>query len=129
MAAELQRHRHNADTARRRLEEAVLERTCELSVAHQTLQQIDQRRRQLLADLSHKLRTPGTAIRGEAAIALRGADKPLPEYRETLTHIMRDVNQHTGVIDDLLLVAKAEADQSVRSRLGCRPMPAASGKR
>ena len=111
MAAELQRHRHDADAARRRLEDAVLERTSELSAAHQTLQQIDQRRRQLLADLSHELRTPATAIRGEAEIALRGADKPLPEYRETLTRIVGGVKQLTGVIDDLLLVARAEADQ------------------
>ncbi|MGJ7493739.1 ATP-binding protein [Variovorax sp. RT4R15] len=111
MAAELQRHRHDADAARRRLEDAVLERTSELSAAHQTLQQIDQRRRQLLADLSHELRTPATAIRGEAEIALRGADKPPPEYRETLTRIVGGVKQLTGVIDDLLLVARAEADQ------------------
>jgi signal transduction histidine kinase len=111
MAAELQRHRLDADAARRRLEDAVLERTSELRAAHETLQQIDQRRRQLLADLSHELRTPATAIRGEAEIALRGADKPLPEYRETLTRIVGGVKQLTGVIDDLLLVAKAEADQ------------------
>jgi two-component system OmpR family sensor kinase len=111
MAAELQRHRRDADAARRRLEEAVLERTSELSAAHQTLQQIDQRRRQLLADLSHELRTPATAIRGEAEIALRGAERPPTEYRETLTRIVGGVKQLTGVIDDLLLVAKAEADQ------------------
>ena len=111
MAAELQRHRNDADAARRRLEDAVQERTSELSAAHQTLQQIDQRRRQLLADLSHELRTPATAIRGEAEIALRGADKPLAEYQETLTRIVGGVKQLTGVIDDLLLVAKAEADQ------------------
>ncbi|MDH6167382.1 two-component system OmpR family sensor kinase [Variovorax boronicumulans] len=111
MAAELQRHRRDADAARRRLEEAVLERTSELSAAHQTLQQVDQRRRQLLADLSHELRTPATAIRGEAEIALRGADKPQAEYRETLTRIVGGVKQLAGVIDDLLLVARAEADQ------------------
>jgi signal transduction histidine kinase len=111
MAAELQRHRRDADAARRRLEEAVLERTGELSAAHEALQQIDQRRRQLLADLSHELRTPATAIRGEAEIALRGADRPPTEYRETLTRIVGGVKQLTGVIDDLLLVARAEADQ------------------
>ncbi|MDQ0586343.1 sensor histidine kinase [Variovorax paradoxus] len=111
MAAELQRHRSDADAARRRLEDAVLERTSELSAAHETLQQVDQRRRQLLADLSHELRTPATAIRGEAEIALRGADRPSAEYRETLTRIVGGVKQLTGVIDDLLLIARAEADQ------------------
>ncbi|MBT2336445.1 HAMP domain-containing protein [Variovorax paradoxus] len=113
MAAELQQHRHDADAARRRLEEAVQERTSELRAAHETLQRIDQRRRQLLADISHELRTPATAIRGEAEIALRGADKPVSEYQQTLMRIVGGVKQFTGVIDDLLLVAKAEADQLV----------------
>ncbi|MBT2304678.1 HAMP domain-containing protein [Variovorax paradoxus] len=117
MAAELQRHRSDADAARRRLEDAVQERTSELSAAHETLQQIDQRRRQLLADLSHELRTPATAIRGEAEIALRGGDKPAAEYRQSLTRIVGGVKQFSGVIDDLLLVAKAEADQ-LAMRLG-----------
>lgn len=88
-----------------------MERTSELSAAHETLQQADQRRRQLLADLSHELRTPATAIRGEAEIALRGADQSQTEYRETLTRIVGGVKQLAGVIDDLLLVARAEADQ------------------
>ena len=117
MAVELQRHRSDADAARRRLEDAVLERTSELSTAHEALQRIDLRRRQLLADLSHELRTPATAVRGEAEIALRGADKPAGEYRQTLARIVGGVKQLTGVIDDLLLVAKAEADQ-LAMRLG-----------
>jgi signal transduction histidine kinase len=113
MAAELQQHRDDADAARRRLEEAVEARTRELSAAHETLQRIDQRRRQLFADIGHELRTPATAIRGEAEIALRGADKAAGDYRQTLARIVGGVSQLTNVIDDLLLVAKAEADQLV----------------
>ncbi len=70
MAAELQQRRSDAEAARHKLEEAVDARTAELQTAHVTLQNIDQRRRQLFADLSHELRTPATAIRGEAEIAL-----------------------------------------------------------
>ena len=113
MAAELQQHRANADAARQRLEEAVQDRTNELSTAHETLQRIDQRRRQLFADLGHELRTPVTAIRGEAEIALRGTDKPVDEYKQTLSRIVGGVRQLTGVVDDLLLIARAEADQLV----------------
>lgn len=113
MAVELQQHRNTAEAARRRLEDAVEARTAELRSAHDTLQQIDQRRRQLFADLSHELRTPATAIRGEAEIALRGSDKPLAEYKQTLTRIVGGVKQLAGVIDDLMLIARAEADQLV----------------
>jgi two-component system OmpR family sensor kinase len=113
MAAELQQHRAEADAARRGLEDAVQARTRELSAAHDTLQRLDQRRRQLFADLGHELRTPATAIRGEAEIALRGGDKPGDEYRQTLARIVGGVDQLTRVISDLLLIAKAEADQLV----------------
>lgn len=113
MAAELQQHRARADAARRGLEDAVQARTQELSAAHDTLQRLDQRRRQLFADLGHELRTPATSIRGEAEIALRGGDKPAEEYRQTLARIVGGVDQLTRVIHDLLLIAKAEADQLV----------------
>ena len=53
MAAELQQRRLDAEAARRKLEEAVAARTAELQTAHVTLQDIDERRRQLFADLSH----------------------------------------------------------------------------
>ncbi|CAN7427676.1 HAMP domain-containing histidine kinase [Acidovorax sp. LjRoot118] len=113
MAAELQQHRARADAARRGLEDAVQARTQELSAAHDTLQRLDQRRRQLFADLGHELRTPATSIRGEAEIALRGGNKPADEYRQTLARIVGGVDQLTRVIHDLLLIAKAEADQLV----------------
>ncbi|PTT20610.1 two-component sensor histidine kinase [Acidovorax sp. HMWF029] len=113
MAAELQQHRARADAARRELEDAVQARTQELRAAHDTLQRLDQRRRQLFADLGHELRTPATSIRGEAEIALRGGAKPVEEYRQTLTRIVGGVDQLTRVIHDLLLIAKAEADQLV----------------
>jgi two-component system, OmpR family, sensor kinase len=113
MAAELQQHRNDADAARRRLEDAVQARTAELSTAHEALQRIDQRRRQLFADLGHELRTPTTAIRGEAEIALRGGEKPAQEYRHALQQIVGAAEQLTGHINDLLLIARAEADQLV----------------
>lgn len=111
MAVELQQHRQQSEAAQRRLEEAVAARTTELSSAHLSLQRVDERRRQLFADLSHELRTPATAIRGEAEIALRGPDKPTDEYKQTLARIVGDVKQLGKVTDDLLLIARAEVDQ------------------
>jgi two-component system, OmpR family, sensor kinase len=59
----------------------VAARTAELQQALEALQQADARRRQLFADISHELRTPTTAIRGEAEITLRGADRPADDYK------------------------------------------------
>ncbi|PLP98236.1 sensor histidine kinase [Cupriavidus pauculus] len=123
MAAELQQHRSDADAARRRLEDAVQARTAELSSAHEALQRIDQRRRQLFADLGHELRTPTTAIRGEAEIALRGGEKPAQEYRHALQQIVGAAEQLTGHINDLLLIARAEADQLVMQPLSVALLP------
>ncbi len=111
MAQELQQHRAEADAVRRRLEEAVQERTLELQTAHETLQRLDHRRRQLFADLSHELRTPATVIRGEADIALRASALSAEDYRATLGRIVAAVKQLSGVTEDLLLVARAEADE------------------
>ncbi|MCS4510590.1 sensor histidine kinase [Xylophilus ampelinus] len=118
MTDELQQHRTRADATRQQLEAAVQDRTAELRQAHETLQRIDERRRQLFADLSHDLRTPATAIRGEAEIALRGADRPVAEYRQTLSRIVDGVGQLSDVVDDLMLVARADADQLI-----LRPAP------
>src|SRR3989344_1708911 len=92
MAAELQQHR---------------------AQAHATRHPLAQRRRHLFADLGHELRPPATSIRGEAEIALRGGDKPVDEYRQTLARIVGGVDQLTRVIHDLMLIAKADADQLV----------------
>jgi two-component system, OmpR family, sensor kinase len=53
----------------------------------------DTRRRQLLADISHELRTPTTAIRGEAEITLRGARPRAAEYRAALQRIVETSRQ------------------------------------
>ncbi|MDH0862908.1 ATP-binding protein [Mitsuaria sp. GD03876] len=111
MAQELQLHREAAEAVRRRLEDQVRARTRELEDAHQTLQRLDQRRRQLFADLGHELRTPATVIRGEADIALRASTLTEADYRRALDRIVSAVKQLTAVVDDLMLVARAEADE------------------
>ena len=110
LAGELERHRQGEAEARLRLEGMVQARTAELQQALHTGQLVDARRRQLFADISHELRTPTTAIRGEAEITLRGRDKPLEEYRTALARIA-DASRHLGsVIDDLLAIARQDLD-------------------
>ncbi len=109
MADELQQHREREARARHELERQVQVRTGELQQALQALQQIDASRRQLFADISHELRTPTTAIRGEAEIALRGPAKSGQDYRESLRRIVDTAGQLGRVIDDLLTVSRSES--------------------
>ncbi len=110
MAAELEQHRARDALQRQELEAQVDARTTELRDALNALSQADLRRRQLFADVSHELRTPTTAIRGEADITLRGADRPVEEYKATLRRIVDTSRQLAAVIDDLLAMARSDID-------------------
>lgn len=110
MAAELEKHSQQETQQRHRLESEVRERTSALHEANHSLQQTDTRRRQLLADISHELRTPTTAIRGEAEITLRGGERPASEYREALQRIVAISRQLGSVIDDLLAMARSDME-------------------
>ncbi len=117
MAAELAQHRQIEAATRQRLEEIVAVRTTELEKALHTLQQVDLRRRKLFADISHELRTPTTAIRGEAEVALRGGEKPTQEYRASLRRIVETAAQLGTVIDDLLTMARSDIDTLALNRI------------
>lgn len=110
MAEELEQHRAREAQQRHLLEATVRERTLDLHRANESLQRTDVRRRQLLADISHELRTPTTAIRGEAEVTLRGEDKPAGEYREALRRIVDTSRQLAAVIDDLLAMARSDME-------------------
>lgn len=110
LAAELEQHRERESAQRQQLEEQVAARTRELADALASLRQADAQRRRLFADISHELRTPTTAIRGEAEITLRGVDKPAPEYKEALSRIVVTARQLGAVIDDLLAMARSDID-------------------
>ncbi|MDP2802771.1 MAG: ATP-binding protein [Phreatobacter sp.] len=110
MAAELAERRRIETEARQALEEQVAARTDELTSALAAQREAEVRRRQLFADISHELRTPTTAIRGEAQVALRGSLKPVDEYRSSLRRI-DDASRQLGLaIDDLLTMARSDID-------------------
>lgn len=97
MVSRVAENRADAEEARRTLEAAVAERTVELAAANAALRGADAVRRRFLADISHELRTPLTVIRGEAEIALRGADREGAEYRAALARIAEGaVHQPAG---------------------------------
>ncbi|MEO0912139.1 MAG: histidine kinase dimerization/phospho-acceptor domain-containing protein, partial [Pseudomonadota bacterium] len=93
------------------LEQSVAARTRELEALLAEAEASTRNRRRLLADVSHELRTPLTVIQGEADIALRGQEKTGEEYRSALLRA-RDAASHTAkLVDDLLFVARAEAEE------------------
>lgn len=110
MAVELSEHRAGEAQARHQLEELVQARTMELQNALEALQQVDARRRRLFADISHELRTPTTAILGEAAITLRGKPKSTADYRAAMECIAASARQLGAVIEDLLTIARSDID-------------------
>jgi signal transduction histidine kinase len=88
------------------LEFRVAKRTFELLELNQDLKRMDAERLELLADISHELRTPITVIRGEAEVTLRGHDKDAGEYKDALQRITELAIQLAKYVNDLLFLAR-----------------------
>nr|WP_295076120.1 HAMP domain-containing sensor histidine kinase [uncultured Roseateles sp.] len=106
MAEEIQLHRHNEETQRQRLETAVAQRTADLHQANAQLLEIDRSRRQFFANISHELRTPTTAILGEAEITLRRSGHAESLYRDALERVASIARQLGARIGELMAVAR-----------------------
>ncbi len=63
---------------------------------------------QFTADASHELRTPVALIRATAELTLR-RERSTETYRQALRHIIDDSDRTTRLIEDLLLLARADA--------------------
>lgn len=70
----------------------------------------DLRRSQLLADISHQLRTPLTILRGEADVALRGA-APAGDLKAALERIQAQAEELGQLLEDLISYARADAER------------------
>jgi signal transduction histidine kinase len=69
---------------------------------------------QFAADASHELRTPLAVIRTSAELALRRARSP-ESYRNSLVEISEEAERMTQLVDDLLFLARADADKGART--------------
>ncbi|MEU8097254.1 sensor histidine kinase [Streptomyces rubiginosohelvolus] len=77
-------------------------------------QESETRVRQFVADASHELRTPLASIRGYAELTRRaagGAAGPAPDpvTRHALGRIESEADRMTGLVEDLLLLARLDA--------------------
>jgi signal transduction histidine kinase len=85
------------------LEQRIAERTKELSIANERLQEIDRRRSLFLSVASHELRTPMTVIRSFADNMRDGIAGPVSEQQLTyLTRIGHNLSRLTRIINQLL---------------------------
>ncbi len=109
MAGQLKTQRTALEEARDQLEQRVMERTDELQVANDELRRRDETRRQFFADIGHELRTPITAVRGEAEVALRARRKQRETYHSALSRIIAISDQLTRFVNDIFLIAREQA--------------------
>jgi histidine kinase len=70
------------------------------------LEQVEARRRQLIADVSHELRTPLTAIKGYMEGLLDGV---LPAGEETFHQVYQEAERLSRLVDDLQELSRVEA--------------------
>lgn len=80
-----------------------------LQKTHLALAAEDERRRAFLVDASHELRLPITIIRGEAEVALRQETGARTETVEALERILSQTRSVTRLLEDMFLIARAEA--------------------
>jgi heavy metal sensor kinase len=66
--------------------------------------------KQFTASISHELRTPLTVLRGETEVALLEAHS-IEEYRRLLASQLEEFDKLTRMINDLLVLANAEAGE------------------
>lgn len=108
MARQLRSQRDALEAARAELEFRVDERTRELNEANEELERRDAARRRFFADIGHELRTPITALRGEAEVALRARSDREENYRDALRRIVSASSQLTRFVNDIFLIAREQ---------------------
>ncbi|WP_328537905.1 sensor histidine kinase [Streptomyces sp. NBC_00344] len=79
-------------------------------------QESETRVRQFVADASHELRTPLASIRGYAELTRRGRETTGPDTRHALARIESEASRMTGLVEDLLLLARLDSGRPLSYR-------------
>jgi two-component system OmpR family sensor kinase len=74
-------------------------------------QESEMRVRRFVADAGHELRTPLASIRGYAELTRRGREEQGPDTRHALGRIEAEAERMTGLVEDLLLLARLDVGQ------------------
>lgn len=70
-----------------------------------------EQQRRFMADASHELRTPVAIVCGESEVALSQTLRSAEEYRESLAILHDEGRRLTRIVEDLFLLARADAGQ------------------
>ena len=70
-----------------------------------------EQQRRFMADASHELRTPVAIVCGESEVALSQTLRSAEEYRESLSILHDEGRRLTRIVEDLFLLARADAGQ------------------
>ncbi len=106
MATEVEAARGRARENRTALEQTVAARTAELRRTLDELSASEGARQKLLADIGHELRTPVTAVLGEAQVALRMKQDDPALFRAAFSRIVDVSRQMSRLIEDLLVLVR-----------------------
>ena len=82
-----------------------------VGVLNRMLERLDfafRSQRRLAADVSHELRSPLTALRGEVEVALR-SERSREDYQRVLRSALEEVDRMIALTEELLLVTRADA--------------------
>ncbi len=85
-----------------------------LEAAYRALADALERQRRFVADASHELRTPLTVILSNAENLRDVPDLPVAERTEWLDEMIEEAKRMANLSSDLLLLARADADEPLR---------------
>jgi two-component system OmpR family sensor kinase len=99
----------------RRLGIALNEMLRRLEAAFSAREASEERLRRFAADASHELRTPLTHIRGYSELLRSGASSEPADRDRAVARIEAEAERMTGLVEDLLLLARLDQQQAPRS--------------